>query len=131
MTLFRFIPAAALALAAVAAPAHAAEVKKYDRAAFEAAKAAGKPVLVDVKAWWCPICASQNGTIKRAVTGNPAYAQLVIFELDYDKQKADWQALGVHKQGTLIGYTGSREVGRIEFKTDKAQINGLLQTVVQ
>lgn len=131
MTLFRFISAAALALAAVAAPAHAAEVKKYDRAAFEAAKAAGKPVLVDVKAWWCPICASQNGTIKRAVTGNPAYAQLVIFELDYDKQKADWQALGVHKQGTLIGYKGSREVGRIEFKTDKAQINGLLQTVVQ
>ncbi len=131
MTLFRFIPAAALALAAVAAPAHAAEVKKYDRAAFEAAKAAGKPVLVDVKAWWCPICASQNGTIKRAVTGNPAYAQLVIFELDYDKQKADWQALGVHKQGTLIGYKGNQEVGRIEFKTDKAQINGLLQSVVK
>lgn len=131
MTLFRFIPAAALALAAVAAPAHAAEVKKYDRAAFEAAKAAGKPVLVDVKAIWCPICASQNGTIKRAITGNPAYAQLVIFELDYDKQKADWQALGVHKQGTLIGYKGNQEVGRLEFKTDKAQINGLLQSVVK
>lgn len=128
MSIFRLLPVAALALAAVSAPAQAAEVKKFDRATFEAAKAAGRPILVDVKAWWCPICASQNGTIKTAVNGNPAYDKLLILEINYDSQKADWQALGVRKQGTLIGYKGSKEVGRIEFKTDKALINGLLQT---
>lgn len=132
MSLIRFIaPALVAATIAAAAPASAAEVQKFDRAAFTAAKAAGKPVLVDVKAWWCPICGSQNRTIKAAITGNPAYDKLVVFEINYDTQKADWQALGVHKQGTLIGYKGNSEVGRIEFKTDKAVINDLLQTVVK
>lgn len=126
MSLRRFLPIAALALAVAVAPAQAAEVKKFDRASFEAARAAGKPILVDVKAWWCPVCASQNRTIKKAVAGNAAYDKLVIFEVNYDSQKADWQALGVRKQGTLIGYKGAREVGRVEFKTDKAVINELL-----
>ncbi|MFX5873795.1 hypothetical protein ABTE93_20110, partial [Acinetobacter baumannii] len=81
MSLIRFLaPALAVAtLATVSAPVSAATVQKFDAAAFNAAKAAGKPVLVDVKAWWCPVCGSQNRTIKAAVTGNPAYDKLVIF----------------------------------------------------
>ena len=132
MSLIRFLaPALAAATVAAAVPASAARVEKFDRAAFTAAKAAGKPVLVDVKAWWCPVCGSQNRTIKAAITGNPTYDKLVIFEINYDTQKADWQALGVHKQGTLIAYKGNREVGRVEFETDKTVINNLLQTVAK
>ncbi|MBY0581432.1 MAG: thioredoxin family protein [Sphingomonas sp.] len=130
MSPFRLMPVALAALTLLAAPAQAAEVKKFDRVSFEAAKAAGRPILVDVKAWWCPICGSQNRTIKAAIA-DPAYTKLVIFEINYDSQKPEWQALGVHKQGTLIGYKGKTEVGRVEFKTDKAVINGLLQSVVR
>lgn len=120
---------AALAIAA-SVPAQAAEVRKFDTASFEAAKAAGRPILVDVKAWWCPVCGSQNRTIKAAVTGNRVYDKLVIFEINYDDQKPEWRALGVRKQGTLIGYKGRTEVGRIEFKTDKPLINGFLGRIV-
>lgn len=133
MSLFRLLPLAPVAavLATIAVtPAQAAEVKKFDVASFEAAKAAGRPILVDVKAWWCPVCGSQNRTIKAAVA-NPGYDKLVIFEVNYDSQRAEWKALGVRKQGTLIGYKGRTEVGRVEFKTDKAVINNLLQTVVK
>lgn len=131
MSLFRMLPIAAIALAAAVAPAQAAEVRKFDRATFEAAKAAGRPVLVDVKAWWCPVCASQNGTIKAAITNNPTYDKLLILEVNYDSQQAEWRPLGVRKQATLIGFKGTQEVGRIEFKTDKAMINNLLQTLVK
>jgi thioredoxin 1 len=116
---------AVAALAAVATPASAAEIRDFDAAGFAAAQAAGRPILVDVRAWWCPVCASQNHTIKQAVT-SPAYAKLLILEVNYDKQKAAWQVLGVHKQGTLIGYHGRQEVGRLEFRTDAAEINALL-----
>ena len=133
MSPFRFAAPmlAAFAAAVIAAtPAQAAEVRKFDTASFEAAKAAGRPILVDVKAWWCPVCGSQNRTIKAAVTGNPAYDKLVIFEINYDSQKPEWRALGVRKQGTLIGYKGRSEVGRVEFKTDKPLINNFLGKIV-
>ncbi len=114
-----------VALAAIAAPVSAAEVRAFDQAGFAAAQAAGRPILVDVKAWWCPVCASQNHTIKQAVA-SPAYNKLLILEINYDKQKPSWQALGVRKQGTLIAYRGRQEVGRLEFRTDRDEISGLL-----
>lgn len=113
------------ALTAIAAPASGAEIRDFDPVGFAAAQASGRPILVDVRAWWCPVCASQNHTIKQTIA-DPAYNKLLILEVNYDKQKADWQALGVHKQGTLIGYHGRQEVGRLEFRTDPGEINGLL-----
>lgn len=131
MSFFRAV-APMLAVLAVSggAPAQAAEIRKFDAASFAAAKAAGRPILVDVKAWWCPVCGSQNRTIKAAITANHAYDKLVIYEIDYDTQKSEWRALGVHKQGTLIGYKGSTEIGRVEFKTEKPLINAFLGRIV-
>ena len=122
-----FRPLAALALVAlsIAAPAAAVERQPYTAAALAAAQAKGRPVLVDVKAWWCPVCASQERTIA-ATTAAPQFNNLLILAIDFDKQKADWKALGATKQSTLIGYHGTHEVGRVIYTTDKAQINGLL-----
>lgn len=130
MTIFHAFPLAIAAAVAVAAPASAAETRKFDAASFAAAQVQGRPILVDVKAWWCPVCASQGRTIKAAVT-DPKYAPLVIFEIDYDKQKPEWKRLNVRKQSTLIAYRGTRELGRIEYETDKAKINALLATTVR
>ncbi len=127
--MFRTFAAAALVAISVVAPAQAAERQPYSRAALAAAQAQGRPILVDVKAWWCPVCASQERTIK-ATTASPAYNNLLILSLDYDKQKDDWKALGVQKQSTLIGYRGTRELGRVVYTTDKAQINALLARTI-
>ncbi|OQW47506.1 MAG: thiol reductase thioredoxin [Proteobacteria bacterium SG_bin6] len=122
-------PVAAVALVAFAVPAQAAEVKKFTPAEFAAAQGAGKAILVDVKAPWCPVCASQHGTIQSAIAASK-FDKLTIFEIDYDTQKDAWRALGVHKQGTLIAYKGKKEVSRLEFQTDKTAINNLLAAAV-
>lgn len=127
--MFRQIAFAALAGVAIVAPAQAAEQRPFDRAAFAAAQAAGKPILVEVKAWWCPVCASQGRTIK-AATAAPQYRDLIIFSINYDKQKEEWKALGAQKQSTLIGYRGKRELGRVVYTTDKTAINALLAKTV-
>ncbi len=118
--------ALALAVTAViSSPLHAAEVRKYDAATFAAAQKAGRPILVDVKAWWCPVCASQNSTIKKAIAAAD-YKNLLILEVNYDSQKAIWQGFGVQKQGALIAFRGGKEVQRLQFITDRDQINALL-----
>lgn len=121
---------AAVTAVALAGSAQAAEARKFDAAAFAAAQAANRPVLIEVAAWWCPVCASQERTIKAATAG-PAYEKLLLLRLDYDKQKAEWQKLGATKQATLIGYRGTREVGRVIFQTDKQKIGELLATTVR
>ena len=127
---FRYLLVTLAASLAVIAPANAAEEKNFDRAAFAAAQAEGRPILVDVKAWWCPVCASQNSTIKKAVT-SPDYAKLIIFNVNYDKQKDVLPAFGVNKQATLIAYRGKRQTGRLDFVTDRAQINALLASTLR
>lgn len=118
---------AILAATVIVAPAaaHAGTRVEFNRAAFNAAQAAGKPVLVEVNAWWCPVCASQSRTIEGALN-DPRNRELIVFRLNYDKQKAEWQSFGVRKQGTLIAYKGRTEIGRLEFVTDKGAIQGLI-----
>lgn len=122
---FKLAAAALAALALTPLAVQAAEIRKFDAAGFAAAKREGRPILVDVKAWWCPVCASQNSTIRKAIAA-PDFDKLLILEVNYDKQKPEWQALGVRKQATLIGYRGAQEVGRIEFDTNKDAIHSLL-----
>jgi thiol-disulfide isomerase/thioredoxin len=114
----------------VAGPAHAADFREFDSSAFAAAQAAGEPVLVDVQAWWCPVCASQNRTIRKVVAST-RYDRLIVFHLNYDKQKDEWKRLGVSKQGTLIAYRGQTETGRLAFQTNSGKIEALLDSAVR
>lgn len=125
-----FLRAAAIAFTApvalvAAIPVQAAEFADFDRAAFDAAQAQGRPILLDVHAWWCPVCGSQARTIKRLATPE-AYPKLIVFRINYDKQKEVWRSFGVTKQATLIAFHGRRETGRIAFMTDKAKIADLI-----
>ncbi len=125
-----FLRTATIALAApvalfAAMPVQAAEFADFDRAAFEAAQVQGRPILLDVHAWWCPVCGSQALTIKRLATPE-AYPKLIVFRINYDTQKDVWRSFGVTKQATLIAFHGRRETGRIAFMTDKAKIADLL-----
>ena len=129
MNIFR--PAAVLSMAMLlSTAAQAAEFREFDTAAFASAQAAGEPVLVDVRAWWCPVCASQRHTIKKIVAA-PAYDKLVVFELNYDRQKSELKRFGVSRQGTLIAFKGATETGRIIFQTDPGKIQTLLKSAVQ
>ncbi|MFA6125168.1 MAG: thioredoxin family protein [Sphingomonas sp.] len=125
-----FFRAAAVALAtsitvSAAMPAQAAEFAPFDRAQFEAAQAQGRPILLDVHAWWCPVCGSQARTIKRVATPE-AYPKLIVFRINYDTQKDVWRSFGVRKQATLIAFHGKRETGRIAYMTDKVKIADLI-----
>lgn len=107
------------------APALAGSSVAFDQAAFAAAQAANKPILIEVHAWWCPTCASQSRTIE-AARADPRNRDLIVFRINYDKQKPQWMAFGARKQGTLIAFRGRREVGRLDFITDPNAIRALM-----
>jgi thiol-disulfide isomerase/thioredoxin len=127
MVRFRALIAAIVAGAAVFAslPVTAAEWKPFDAASFADAQKEGKPILVDIFAVWCPVCRAQNPILVQ-LTREPKYEDLVVFKLDFDKQKDDVRALNAQNQSTLIVFKGETETGRSVGDTDKDSIAALL-----
>lgn len=120
--IFRFPLALIASIAAV--PAAAASIQPFTTAAFLAAQRAGEPILVDVHADWCPTCRRQAPTIQ-AISKDRTFARLRIFKLDFDTQTAEWKALRVNRQSTLIVFHGRREVGRAIGIVDPTEIRAL------
>lgn len=118
------------AIALAASPAFAAEFRDFDQGTFAHAQAEGRPILIDVHAWWCPVCLSQSGTIK-SITTAPAYDRLLVLRVNYDKQKPVWKSFGARKQATLIGFHHGREVSRLAYMTNKDRIRALLDQTVR
>jgi thioredoxin 1 len=99
--------------------------KAFDQKAFEAAQAAGKPILVEVSAPWCPVCKAQAPILSR-LKSDPKFKELVSFNIDFDSQKDLLKKFDVQKQSTLIVFKGKQEVGRSTGDTNAGSIGALL-----
>lgn len=101
--------------------AAAAAGQPFERAAFEAAQKAGRPILLAVHADWCATCRAQEPVLE-ALLREPKYAGFVAFRVDFDRQKDVVRQLRVQYQSTLIVYKGGKEVARSTAVTDEAAI---------
>lgn len=105
-------------------PPLAAEAgQAYDAKAFAAAQDAGKSILVDVTAPWCPTCAKQKPTVQGLETSQP---KLVVFDVDFDSAKDVLKQFRTTSQSTLIMFKGKTEMGRSTGETDPAAIAALV-----
>ena len=111
------------------AAASAAEVKPFTAAAFDAAKAAGKPILVDVTAPWCPTCKAQH-PILSSLEAEAKFKDLVVLDVDFDSQKDVLRTFGVRMQSTLIAFKGDRETARSTGDTKPQSIAHLLDATL-
>jgi thiol-disulfide isomerase/thioredoxin len=112
-----------------AVSALAKEPVTWDEAAFDAAKAAGKPILLEIHAVWCPTCKAQ-APILGELTSEPKYADLQVFKIDFDTQKDLLKKLNVRMQSTLIVYRQGAEVGRSVGDTNRDSIAELLSKTI-
>ena len=112
-----------VALMSAAAVAMAGETA-FQQAAFEQALAAGKPVVVDFQASWCPTCKVQKPLVA-ALLHEPKRKDLTLFAADYDTEAALKKKLRVAQQSTFVVFKGGKEVGRSTGETDKSAIAAL------
>lgn len=118
-----------LLFALLMAVAVAANERPFDRAAFEAAREAGKPVIVSVHADWCTTCRAQE-PIVASLLSRPAFASFESFRIDFDRQKDVVREFGVRYQSTLIVFKGGKEVSRTIALTDPASIERQLRSAL-
>lgn len=114
------------ALTLISASASAGEVKPYSEASLKEAKAAGKTVLLDFHADWCPICKKQGPVIQNLLQEDKL-KEVAAFKVDYDNETALKQQFKVTSQSTLIVFKGEKAVARATGVTDKDQIRALIK----
>ena len=110
-------------------PAIAADWKAFSQAEFSAAQEAGKPILVDITAPWCPTCRAQKPILEE-LTAKPEFKDFVVLVVDFDTQKDDVRALKARRQSTLITFKGAEEMARSVGDTDPATIEAMLKTAL-
>ena len=105
--------------------AYAATEAPFTPQAFSAAQHSGKPILIDITADWCPVCAKQRPILSE-LAKDPAFGDLVILKVDFDAQKNVVREMGAQMQSTLIAFHGDHETGRSVGDTDAGSIRALL-----
>lgn len=98
-----------------------AAAEGYSDAAFEAAKASGKPFVIEFHADWCPTCRAQSPVVRSLASG-----KFEILTVNFDGQKSAVKKFRVRQQSTLIVFKNGKEVGRAVGITSKADIGDLL-----
>jgi len=109
----------------VASAASASERIDYSPAAFDAAQRAGRSILVEIHAPWCPTCRAQ-APILSELESQAKFKDLLVVHVDFDSQKDAVRRFGARMQSTLITFKGPSERGRSVGDTDPASIAALL-----
>ncbi len=117
---------AACAASFFASLAFAGTIEPYDQAAFDKLAAAGKPIVLSVRAPWCPTCKAQD-PIQSSLMQQPAYADYTLMTIDFDSQKDLLKKYKVAMQSTIIAFRGKDEVGRSVGDTKEASIDALMK----
>jgi thiol-disulfide isomerase/thioredoxin len=114
---------------ALSVSANASGLRPFDAKAFEAAQVAGKSILVEVHAPWCPVCKAQAPILAR-LSGEAKYKDMIRFAIDFDSQKDLLRRFGVQRQSTLIAFKGKQETGRSTGDTNPASLESLLAKAI-
>lgn len=119
----------ALALSSLASMAMAGDIKPFSQQEFDQLTKAGKSVVLDISAPWCPTCKEQKPIID-GLMKQPAYKDVTLMTIDFDSAKPTLKKFKVVMQSTLVAFKGEKEVGRSVGDTTPAGLEGLVKKTV-
>jgi len=119
----------ALLLSGIALLATAGDIKPYSQQEFDTLAQAGKSVVVDVSAPWCPTCKAQKPIID-GLAKQPAYKDVTILTVDFDSEKNILKQYKVNMQSTLIGFKAGKEISRSVGDSTPAGIESIFKKAV-
>lgn len=106
-------------------PAEAMERTKFSAEAFATAQRENRSILIEVHAWWCPVCWMQKSAML-SLEKEARFKDLIAFTVDYDQDKPILRKFNVQKQSTMIVFKGATEVARSVGESNTLALSKLL-----
>lgn len=100
-----------VALVAAVPALAAAGWTAYEPENFAAAQAAGKTIVVDVHADWCPTCRAQQPTLEK-LRADKRFTNVVFVKVNFDKDKDFLRTHRIPRQSTILVFKGRNETAR-------------------
>lgn len=97
----------------------------YSAATFAAAQAAGRTIVVDVHADWCPTCRAQQPILDELASEEVLQAA-VFMKVDFDRQKDFLRAYRIPRQSTILVFNGEQEVARSIAETNRDRLRDMV-----
>ncbi len=101
----------------------------YTATALAEAQALGRPIVVEIFAPWCSTCRAQKDVLD-TLTLQQRYWQVIRLVVDFDEQPDVVRSLKATRQGTLIMWKGSFEVGRVVGQSRRDAVEALLNAAL-
>jgi len=114
-----------LALVAAFATARAASPEEFTAEHFQSLQDRGEPILVEISADWCPVCAAQQKVLDELYTDDTVQ-QVHWLKMDWDTQREAAREMGAWRQSTLVLFNNGEEVDRLIAQTDADLIASFL-----
>jgi len=121
---------ALLGLILALSTARAASPKDFSAEHFQALQDRGEPVLVEISAEWCPVCAAQRKVLDDLYTKD-AVREIHWLKMDWDAQREAAKDMGAWRQSTLVLFNNGSEVDRLVAQTDADIIASFLGQVLE
>lgn len=122
-------PTVLLALSSLMSLVMAGDIKPFNQKDFDELTTAGKSVVLDISATWCPTCKAQKPIID-GLMKQPAYKDVTLMTIDFDANKPALKQFKVTMQSTLVAFKGAKEVGRSVGDTSPDGLEGLIKKSV-
>ena len=119
------IASVALALASIATPAFAGEFAPISMAAYQAAVVRHQPIIFHVRTSDGVVCNAQHAVLAKLMA-EPAFAEYVVFEVDFAANPNAVRMLRADMPATLIFNRGATELGRATGLINEADIRALV-----
>ena len=97
---------------------------------FAEAQTAGKTILVDVYADWCPTCKKQHPILEELKSDDRVQDALFI-RVDFDVHKEFLKDHRIPRQSTILIFKGKTEIDRSIAETDRDRLRNFVFNAVK
>jgi thioredoxin 1 len=104
----------------------AAEFVSFEKAKFETLVKANAPVVVHTHEWWCSTCRAQAKVLEE-LQKDPKLSKVTMLRASASADSAVLSPMKVTSRSIIIVFAGGKEIGRLDWVTDAAQIRTLVE----
>ncbi len=103
-----------------------ADFAAFDKTKFETLVKTNAPVVVHTHEWWCSTCRAQAGVLER-LQKDPKFAKVTMFRASASSDRETLAPFKVTGRSIILVFSGGKQIGRLDWVTDAAQIRALIE----